>query len=548
MKIGWRLWLLGTVLLILVAFMFNLESSTSFLILGIGIGIIFALNSIKSKIGKSLIILLLLASMIFLIYTQVEVGVKIKSVDYNSTAYDAGLRAGQIIISLNGNSISSISDYSSAISQEFPSGENKQLTIQTKDNEFLLYTSQAPEITLEEISITRLKFGLDLQGGSRALIKAENKSLTYEEVEDLIAITENRFNVYGLSDMKIRNVRDLSNQNYMLIEIAGATPAELEELISKQGKFEAKIGNETVFVGGRDITHVERSGQYAGIEGCYASQEGEVCKFRFTISLNEEAAERHADITSKLEISQENPEYLSEKLDLYVDDSLMDSLFISKDLRGRPTTQILISGSGSGSNRREALEDADQSMKRLQTILITGSLPYKLEIVKLDTISPLLGKKFIRTILIAGLASLLAVAFIVLLRYRKIKLPLALLFTSFSEIFIIIGIAAVFNKIWTLDLPAIAGIIAVIGTGVDQQIVVLDESKSGISLSLKERLKRALFIILGSYATTMFAMFPLLAAGAGLLRGFAISTMIGITVGVLITRPAFAEIVKKIVD
>jgi preprotein translocase subunit SecD len=33
-------------------------------------------------------------------------------------------------------------------------------------------------------------------------------------------------------------------------------------------------------------------------------------------------------------------------------------------------------------------------------------------------------------------------------------------------------------------------------------------------------------------------------AGAGLLKGFAITTMLGLTIGVLITRPAFADIIK----
>ena len=183
-------------------------------------------------------------------------------------------------------------------------------------------------------------------------------------------------------------------------------------------------------------------------------------------------------------------------------------------------------------------------LKKLQTILKTGSLPYKLNIVKLDTISPLLGQKFINSIFLAGLVAILAVSLIVLMRYRKIKSSLALLLTSFSEVIIILGIAAVIH--WNLDLPSIAGILAVIGTGVDQQIVILDESRMSISISIKEKIKRALFIILGSYATTFFAMLPLLFAGAGLLRGFAVTTLIGITTGVLITRPAFADIIAKI--
>ena len=95
-------------------------------------------------------------------------------------------------------------------------------------------------------------------------------------------------------------------------------------------------------------------------------------------------------------------------------------------------------------------------------------------------------------------------------------------------------------------MPAIAGIIAAIGTGVDSQIIILDESQMSQILSLKQRIKNALFIILGTYFTTLFALSPLYWAGGGLLKGFVITTIIGISAGVFITRPAFAEIVKKI--
>ena len=43
-------------------------------------------------------------------------------------------------------------------------------------------------------------------------------------------------------------------------------------------------------------------------------------------------------------------------------------------------------------------------------------------------------------------------------------------------------------------------------------------------------------------------MTPLLFAGAGLLKGFAVTTLLGITAGVLITRPAFAHIMQKIIE
>ena len=99
-----------------------------------------------------------------------------------------------------------------------------------------------------------------------------------------------------------------------------------------------------------------------------------------------------------------------------------------------------------------------------------------------------------------------------------------------------------------LDLPSIAGIIATIGTGIDSQLIILDEARQTTNVGIKQKMKRAFSIILGAYFTALVALLPLWWAGAGLLKGFALTTIIGITVGVLITRPAFADIIRKIED
>ena len=62
----------------------------------------------------------------------------------------------------------------------------------------------------------------------------------------------------------------------------------------------------------------------------------------------------------------------------------------------------------------------------------------------------------------------------------------------------------------------------------------------------KEKIKRAFFIIFSAYATLVAAMIPLWFAGAGLLRGFAVTTIIGITAGVFITRPAYASVIERL--
>ena len=59
-------------------------------------------------------------------------------------------------------------------------------------------------------------------------------------------------------------------------------------------------------------------------------------------------------------------------------------------------------------------------------------------------------------------------------------------------------------------------------------------------------MKRALFIIFSAFFTSAVSLLPLFSAGAGFFKGFALTTLIGITAGVLITRPAFSELIKRI--
>jgi preprotein translocase subunit SecD len=400
---------------------------------------------------------------------------------------------------------------------------------------------------------SNLKKGLDLAGGTRVVLKPEEE-VPPEDMEILLANMKERLNVFGLSDVVIRLASDLAGEEFILIEIAGANREEVNELLAKQGKFEAKIGEATVFRGGQDITYVCRSADCSGLDpqrGCSKIQDGYVCAFRFSIALTPEAAKKQADVTSVLEvIADDNGEsYLSQKLALVLDDEQVDELSIGADLKGRAVTEIAISGSGSGLNQQEAVFDALKNMKRLQTILITGSLPVKLSIVKTDAISPVLGEEFLSNVWKIGLYAIIAVALVIFIRYRRFAISIPMIITMLSEITLLLGLASLVG--WNLDLAAIAGIIIAIGVGVDHQIVISDEvlgkSKRDDVTSWKQRIKSAFFIIMGTYLTTLVAMLPLLFAGAGLLKGFAFTTIAGITFGVFITRPAFAAMVEILV-
>jgi len=395
-----------------------------------------------------------------------------------------------------------------------------------------------------------IRKGLDLIGGSRVVLEPQEE-ISQQDMDFTIDNIKQRLNVFGLTDIVVRPASDLEGNNFIIVEIAGATKEEVKSLLASQGKFEAKIANDTVFRGGKDITYVCRSPECSGIDtrqGCGQISGGSwACRFRFSIAISPEAAQRQADLTEKLEvIIEQDQNYLSESLFLYLDDELVDELKIGAELKGNPVTDISISGSGTGQTQQAAIADSLKNMKRLQTILITGSLPVKLDMVKVDTISPTLGETFIKNALLIALISTVCVTLIVFIRYRKLVVSIPIMIIMLSELLIMLGIAALIG--WNLDVAAIAGIIISIGTGVNDQIVIADETLSGGTkvkyTNWKDRLGKAFFIIFTAYFTIVVAMLPLWFAGAGLLKGFALTTILGVTVGVLITRPAYAKIVE----
>ncbi len=506
--------------------------------------------------------------LIFLIFSVVAIqpnfwnkGVAIRTVAINSSAALAGIESPkptstpmsrEVILAINNIPINNVDDYYKIVETLKPN-----VTIQMKTNKELYkltvksdpLNESKPDLglTVYDAPKTNIKKGLDLQGGTRVLLAPEEK-LSDDDMDILLENMEQRLNVYGLTDVVLRKANDLQGNKFILVEIAGANEEEVKELLAKQGKFEAKIGNETIFKGGQDITYVCRSADCSGLDprrACGKISDGQwACTFQFAITLSKEAAERQAKSTSHLTVVED---YLSQDLDLYLDNQLVDSLKIGSDLRGRVVTEIAISGPGVGLTEQDAAFEALKNMKRLQTILITGSLPVKLNIVKTDVISPVLGKEFVKSALIMGAFAIVAVTLVIFLKYRKPQLVIPIMFTCISEVIILLGVASLIG--WNLDVAAIAGILVAVGTGVDAQIVITDESlrrEYKEVYNWKQRFKRAFFIIMTSYFTSVVAMIPLYFAGAGLLKGFALTTIIGITAGVFITRPAYSAIVEEL--
>jgi preprotein translocase subunit SecD len=567
------------------------------------------LKEIFTNVRVIILVLFLLFALIAISPRPWHDGAAIRGVTKESAAAVAGIQAPlakdtpvsrERVIAINNQPIRNAADYYGAVATITGMGVNRTFTLQTDRNLYSLTTRPAYEtvilnetelvnvttpvfnattnqtvnVTSQELRnktlqrvigvadvglnvydapTTNIRQGLDLSGGTRVVLKPHEQV----SASDLGTIQDNikeRLNVFGLSDIVVRPATDLSGQDFIVVEIAGANKDDVQELLAKQGKFEARVGNTTVFRGGdKDITYVCRSADCSGIDpraGCGQAAAGWSCRFRFSISLSPAAAARQAATTSSLSVTfDQGGSYLSQPLDLYLDDQFVDSLRIAADLKGRAVTDIEISGSGSGRTQQEAIQVSLANMKKLQTVLITGSLPVQLDIVKTDSVSPLLGQEFVRNALLVGLLAVLAVVIVVFIRYHDLRVSIPMIITMISEAVLLLGFAAVAG--WNLDLSAIAAIIIAIGTGVNDQIIIADETlhstEEGVSRSWKERIIRAFFIIMVAYLAIVAAMLPLWYAGAGMLRGFAITTIVGVSIGVFITRRAFAAMVENLV-
>ncbi|HNT60623.1 MAG TPA: hypothetical protein PKJ97_01440, partial [Candidatus Bilamarchaeaceae archaeon] len=222
---------------------------------------------------------------------------------------------------------------------------------------------------------------------------------------------------------------------------------------------------------------------------------------------------------------------------------LLSSPSLSPDITtGIPAYNFRIGGVSPGSGSEKAIA-AYESARKIESILKGGALPVQISIGSKTVIPAPLGEEFLKLSMIGLGLALVAISVLVSLRYRKMSILFPIIVISFSEMIILLSIMGSF----TIDLAAMAGIIAAIGVGVDAQIVITDEllKKGGTK---EEKLGRAFEIVTTTVAVAVFAMVPLLFSGMVEIIGFAISTMLGSLLGLLISRPAYAAIIQGVGD
>jgi preprotein translocase subunit SecD len=356
--------------------------------------------------------------------------------------------------------------------------------------------------------------------------------------EDAKLILENKINTLGTKDAKVNTLTGLNNvARYIRVELAGVDMKQAQDIVGKQGKFEIRVvttNNQTEHVlSGDAITSVQPPSQEpAGSDHWGVS---------FTLSDAGASAFQTEAVKSGATLDPTN-----HNLVMILDNVTVYSAPLSSDLAGKIQTQKitqLYASTGSG-------KYGTQEATNLEIHLRAGALPVDVSIAGSGGVSAPLGERYKAMALLAGVFALITVGFVIYYRYREPSIVLPMVLINTSEIVILLGFIALIR--FQMDLPTIAGLIAVLGTGIDQLVVITDEilhegKVPSPNLYLK-RLSRALSIIVVAAATVLIAMLPLALMDLSTLKGFAIITILGVLVGVIVTRPAYGRIIMSILS
>ncbi|PVZ87365.1 protein translocase subunit SecD [Serratia sp. S1B] len=169
--------------------------------------------------------------------------------------------------------------------------------------------------------------------------------------------------------------------------------------------------------------------------------------------------------------------------------------------------------------------------RQLSLLLRAGALIAPIQIVEERTIGPTLGQQNITQGLEACLWGLVASIVFMVVWYRKFGLIAST--ALMANLVLIVGVMSLLPGA-TLTMPGIAGIVLTLAVAVDANVLIneriKEELKNGRSVqqAIHEGYKGAFSSIVDANVTTLITAVILYAVGTGSIKGFAITTAIGV--------------------
>lgn len=406
---------------------------------------------------------------------------------------------------------------------------------------------------------SRIKLGLDLSGGVRLEYKVdiekgvENPAAV---VDDVWTVLRNRLDSAGYTEAFVKkSFRE--NNSFIIIEIPDATDTtKAEKLVGSTGllwfgqaiderDYDPTVNPDDVNLALREGAqwYADKNGKkwylikkeinnrkdlvLVGprvVEAVPTIDQKGVANYVVSFTLDRQFVELFKNITKELYVPEQvlnagTTQYqlaLKKRLAIVLDDKVQFVGFVVSPIED-----------GRGQIRGNFTFD---EAKELAAILRSGALPARLEKTTASLVSPTLGKDVLQQSLNAGIIGMILVMVYMIAFYGIMGIVAAI--GIIYALIIIFGFLAGTGAI--LTLPGIAGIIFTIGTLVDGNVIIYERIKEEIragktpKAAIEVAFSRSFWTLFDANLTTIIAALFLYYFGTGTIKGFAITTIVGI--------------------
>ncbi len=387
-----------------------------------------------------------------------------------------------------------------------------------------------------------MRLGLDLQGGTRLLLRAEAPEGFTGDISDAldgtVRVLRRRVDASGVSEPEITK----QGEQNISVQLPGLTIDEARSLLGRTAQLrfcEAATAQIDTFGA------CDSSGRWQQAFGTIAGQPVALTG-RFLKSNAFVATDQLGLPSVSFELQNEGPELFQQITTRLVGEQM--AIFLDAELLSAPVIQTVIRDQG---------QITGLSFERAQDLVIqlnAGALPLQLTVLQEQTVDATLGEDSVRRSVLAGEIGLILVALYMVLYYRLPGVVAVLALASYTVLTM-----AVFKLIpVTLTLAGIGAFVLSVGMAVDANILIFERMKEEMragrsyAASIESGFRRAWPSIRDSNVATLITTGILFALGGGielpglgtfdapLVQGFAITLAIGVLVSmfsaIVVTR------------
>lgn len=357
-------------------------------------------------------------------------------------------------------------------------------------------------------SVWNIKQGLDLSGGVQILYEADKETVRQEEMQAAVSLIQGRLDWNNWTEAEVAR----EGEKRLRVDIPGVENAE--EAIAEIGQtaqlsFVNEAG-EVLLTGDMVADARKQVGQVS---------QNSVSQPYVSLEFTEEGRQLFAQATK---------ENIGKQIAIVLDEEVVSAPVVNAEITDG---NAMITGNFT-----------PEEAERTASLIRAGSLPFNLNVLKMENVGARLGANALSTGLKAGVAGIFLVLLFMLIVYK------ALGFAADWALAVYVGLELLALSVFdvTLTLPGIAGIVLSVGMAVDANVVIFERMKeellAGHSLraSVHNGFSRALPAIIDGNVTTLIAAGVLFWLGTGTVKGFAQTLMIGIIISmftaVFITR------------